>query len=221
MDGLKENTVNVAYSSASSARQQRVHAFDFDGTLTSRDTLIEFIRFAKGGQELWRSLLVHIHLLVAMKLGFYDNGKAKERVFSYCFKGMPEEAFGDICRRFAAGKKQLLRKNGMAAVDRLRAEPCTKVLIVTASVDRWVAPFFDGMPEVTVVGTRVEVKDGRLTGRFCTKNCYGEEKVRRIRELFPERRAYYLTAYGDSSGDCAMLDFANEGYYRPFEKKQD
>ena len=28
-----------------------IHAFDFDGTLTRRDTLIEFIRYVKGNKE--------------------------------------------------------------------------------------------------------------------------------------------------------------------------
>lgn len=83
-----------------SAKRQTVHAFDFDGTLTSRDTFIELIRFAKGEKELWLCLLKHIHLLVAMKLGLYDNGKAKEAVFSYCFKGMTEDSFNGLCRRF-------------------------------------------------------------------------------------------------------------------------
>ena len=218
MNGLNDNDINVAGTPASPGGRLHVHAFDFDGTLTRKDTLIEFIRFAKGEQELWRSLLVHLHLLVAMKLGLYDNGKAKERVFAYCFKGMSEAGFNDVCRRFATAKARLLRKDGMAHVDSLRAQQGTKVMIVTASIDRWVAPFFADRPDIEVLGTRVEVRDGVLTGRFSTPNCYGEEKVRRIKELFPDRRAYHLTAYGDSGGDCPMLDYANEGYYKRFEK---
>ena len=27
---------------------------------------------------------------------------------------------------------------------------------------------------------------------------------------------YWLTAYGDSRGDYELLDFANEGHYKPF-----
>lgn len=202
-----------------SAKRQTVHAFDFDGTLTSRDTFIELIRFAKGEKELWLCLLKLIHLLLAMKLGLYDNGKAKEAVFSYCFKGMTEEAFDDLCRRFASAGSRFLRSGGIDMIGKLQAEWNTRVLIVTASSDRWVAPFFKDMPGVTVIGTGIEVRDGVLTGRFSTRNCHGEEKVRRISELLPDRRTYKLVAYGDSSGDCAMLDFANEGYYRPFRKK--
>jgi phosphoserine phosphatase len=60
------------------------------------------------------------------------------------------------------------------------------------------------------------VKDGRLTGRFLTKNCYGQEKVNRIKELYPHREEYHLTAYGDSNGDRELLAFADEAHYKPF-----
>ena len=91
------------------------------------------------------------------------------------------------------------------------------MVVVSASVNNWVEPFFDGIGGVYVVGTMVEERGGVLTGRFLTKNCYGEEKVNRLLQLFPERTQYRLTAYGDSQGDAQLLDFANEAYYKPFK----
>jgi phosphoserine phosphatase len=84
-------------------------------------------------------------------------------------------------------------------------------------VENWVRPFFGDLSDaMQFLCTRVDVKDGVLTGRFLTKNCFGKEKVARLRTLYPNRRAIELTAYGDSRGDREMLDYANEGYYRPF-----
>jgi phosphoserine phosphatase len=76
-----------------------------------------------------------------------------------------------------------------------------------------VQPFF---PDVKVVGTQIEVKDGRLTGRFLTKNCYGQEKVNRLLSLYPHRQDYCLVAYGDSRGDKELLSFADESHFKPF-----
>jgi phosphoserine phosphatase len=76
-----------------------------------------------------------------------------------------------------------------------------------------VQPFF---PQVKVVGTQIEVIDGKLTGRFLSKNCYGQEKVNRILSLYPNRQDYHLTAYGDSRGDKEMLAFADESHFKPF-----
>jgi phosphoserine phosphatase len=67
-----------------------------------------------------------------------------------------------------------------------------------------------------VLGTQVEVIDGKLTGRFLSKNCYGQEKVNRILSLYPNRQEYNLTAYGDSRGDKEMLAFADESHFKPF-----
>jgi phosphatidylglycerophosphatase C len=67
---------------------------------------------------------------------------------------------------------------------------------------------------VDLIATKLEMKDGRITGRFLTRNCSGKEKVRRIEERYDVKSFNYIYAYGDSSGDRAMLDLANERYYK-------
>lgn len=194
----------------------KVHAFDFDGTLTRRDTLVEFIRYVKGDKEFLKCFLRYSPQLVAMKVGLYPNWKVKRQVFSYCFAGMKEEVFNDFSTRFAQAKSSLMRPAGVEKIRSLLQDDC-QVVVVSASVENWVRPFFGDLSDaIQFLCTRVEVKDGVLTGRFLTKNCFGKEKVARLRTLYPDRRAIELTAYGDSRGDREMLDYANEGYYRPF-----
>ena len=65
---------------------------------------------------------------------------------------------------------------------------------------------------IDILATRIEVdSNGLLTGRFLSKNCYGQEKVNRLLEVEPNRDEYTLHAYGDSRGDKEMLAFADEG----------
>ena len=191
---------------------RKVYAFDFDGTLTTRDTLLEFIRFACGAKAFVLGFLRHAHLLVLMKLKLYPNWKAKQRIFSYFFKGMDLKAFDSICQHFADDNRHLLRPKGIQAIEKAKAEGA-ELLIVSASIDNWVQPFF---PQVTVLGTQIEVLNGSLTGRFLTKNCYGQEKVNRILALYPDRSSYHLIAYGDSRGDKQLLSFADEAHFKPF-----
>lgn len=194
---------------------KELHAFDFDGTLTRRDTLLELMRFVLGDKAFCLCMLRHLHLLVLMKLGLYPNWKAKQTIFSYCFKGMTVEKFNSNCAHFASQKRHFLRPKGTELVRKM-ASFGNKVVIVSASINNWVEPFFADVPGVEVIGTMVEERDGVLTGRFLTKNCYGEEKVRRLLQLYPERASYRLVAYGDSKGDFALLDFADEAHYKPF-----
>lgn len=191
---------------------KKIYAFDFDGTLTTKDTLIEFIRYAKGSMALGLGFLRHAHLLVKMKLGLYPNYKAKQKVFAHFFKDTTLDDFNALCKAFAASSSHLLRPNAIEAIN-LAIKEGSEVVIVSASIDNWVQPFF---PQVKVLGTQIEVIDGKLTGRFLSKNCYGQEKVNRILSLYPNRQDYHLTAYGDSSGDKEMLAFADESYFKPF-----
>ena len=191
---------------------KKIVAFDFDGTLTTKDTLIEFIRYACGTGAFVRGFLLYAPLLVLMKLGLFPNWKAKQKVFAYFFEGMKIEEFDGVCQRFAKDNQHLLRPKGIEAIQQA-LDKGAEVLIVSASIDNWVQPFF---AEVKVLGTQVEVIDGKLSGRFLTKNCYGQEKVNRILALFPNRSEYHLTAYGDSRGDKELLAFADESDYKPF-----
>ena len=193
---------------------KKIVAFDFDGTLTTKDTLLVFIRYACGFRAFVVGFLRYSPLLVLMKLGLYPNYKVKQKVFSYFFKGMKLEDFDHLCQQFAQDYQHLLRPQGIEAMNQAFSDGA-EVLIVSASIDNWVQPFF---PEVKVLGTQVEVKDGLLTGRFLTKNCYGQEKVNRILALYPNRSEYHLTAYGDSQGDKELLAFADESHYKPFQE---
>ena len=186
----------------------KVFAFDFDGTLTTRDTLLAFIRYACGTPRFLLGFLLHAPLLVLLKLRLYSNGKAKQRLFTWFFRGMPLETFDALCQSFARSHRHLLRPETVSLLQQALSEGA-EVLVVSASIDNWVQPFF---PTVTVLGTQIEVIDGRLTGRFLTPNCYGQEKVRRILALYPDRSAYRLTAYGDSRGDRELLAFADEAH---------
>lgn len=200
---------------------RKIYAFDFDGTLTTKDTLLEFIRFAKGSGQMFRGFLLFSPLLLLMKLHLYPNWKAKQQVFSYFFKGMNIDDFNALCTHFAEQNKHLLRPAGIEKVRQAIEEEQATVLIISASIDNWVRPFFDEIDKkIQVLGTQIETNGGRLTGQFTTKNCYGQEKVNRLTALYPHREAYELIAFGDSRGDKELLDFADKGFYKPFRNKK-
>lgn len=206
-------------SANTKANLKKVYVFDFDGTLTTRDTLIEFIRFAKGNVSFVIGFLLFSPILILMKLGWYPNWKAKQKVFSYFFKGMSIREFDEKCKNFAECRAELIRLKGLKAVDKAVDENA-KVVIVSASIENWVRAFFRqfGLDMVIISGTKIEVKNAVVTGQFIGNNCYGPEKVRRIQELFPDRKQYKLIAFGDSKGDKELLAYADESHYKPFRK---
>ena len=206
--------------------RHKVYIFDFDGTLTTRDTLLLFIRFVCGQRGFVAVFLRYAPLLVLMKLKLYPNWRVKQKVFAHCFGGMTTETFNDYCCSFARKYGScVLRPKGFATVRKALDEGAT-VMIVSASVDNWVRPFFDDIlttlsnpTAFVVLGTEVEAIDGILTGQFKSRNCYGAEKVRRLSAQLPApREDCYIVAFGDSRGDKEMLQYADEAHYKPFRR---
>lgn len=211
--------------------KKKLYCFDFDGTLTTSDTLLEFIRYAKGTGRFLMVFLMYSPLLVLMKLHLFPNWKAKQLIFAHLFAGMRIEKFDALCRDFAEEYQHLLRPKGVTLVHEALVAGA-QVFIVSASIDNWVRPFFKvrSLDGVRVLGTQIEVIDGRLTGKFKSNNCYGEEKVHRICEALSAptstsspasaapfvRSQYEIEAFGDSRGDKEMLTFADKGHYKPF-----
>ena len=211
--------------------KKKIYCFDFDGTLTTSDTLLEFIKYAKGTSRFLMVFLMYSPLLVLMKLHLFPNWKAKQLIFAHLFAGMRIEKFDALCRDFAEEYQHLLRPKGVTLVHEALVAGA-QVFIVSASIDNWVRPFFKvrGLDGVRVLGTQIEVIDGRLTGKFKSNNCYGEEKVHRICEALSAptstsspasaapfvRSQYEIEAFGDSRGDKEMLTFADKGHYKPF-----
>lgn len=197
----------------------KLYAFDFDGTITTKDTFIAFIRFVKGDLRTFLGLLLYAPILIMMKLKLYPNWKAKQQLFTYFFKGMNMKEFKLKCNEFARHNKALIRPLALIEIQKALKEG-EKVIIITASIDMWVRPFFSELDkDIRIVGTKIEEKEGKVTGHFITHNCYGAEKVNRLKEIMPNRNSYELISYGDSRGDKELLEYADKGYFKPFRKK--
>ena len=213
-------------------KKEKIYCFDFDGTLTKKDTLIEFIKYTWGIPRFIMGFLLYSPLLVLMKFHLFPNWKAKQLIFKHFFGGMTIEEFDECCTYFASQNLHLLRFDGIRLIQEAQHNH-ERVFVVSASIDNWVRPFFafQMLANVEVIGTQIEVINGKVTGRFKTNNCYGEEKVRRIKEALAsisqrerkessylpfDRRRYEIEAFGDSRGDKEMLAFADHAHYKPF-----
>lgn len=198
----------------------KVYAFDFDGTLTKKDTFLAFIEYAKGyGKTFWGFFLFS-PILILMKLRLFPNWKAKQMVFSWFFKGMNINEFNQICHEFADRNQRIIRTRGWDTIRKALANG-EQVIIITASIENWVKPFFKEFGnQIKVEGTKIDVRINQITGQFLTQNCYGVEKTKRLKEVFPYRQAYELIAFGDSNGDRYLLNEADESHYKPFRNEK-
>ena len=192
-------------------KRRNIAAFDFDGTLTTRDSFPAFIRFAVGVPRFLAGFLLYSPLLVLMKLRLYPGDKAKEKVFSFFFKGWEYGRFKALGSAFASEIEDMRNEPVISRLQEHIAHGDT-VYVISASIRDWVEPWSLQQSVHAVLATEVEVDaDGRLTGRFSTRNCNGEEKVNRLLQVEPRRDSYALAAYGDSRGDEPLLALADTG----------
>ena len=189
--------------------------FDFDGTITTDDSLIKFIRFVVGDVKFIWGMTLLSPMLAAYKLKFIPNYKAKQYMLSYFFKGMSDEKFMQVANEYSLKHiKIILRPKAMEKIT-WHKEQGHKVVIVSASIECWLKPWCDEN-NLDLIATKLEMIDGIVTGKFLTKNCYGIEKTNRVQELYNLSDYDHIYAYGDSSGDKELLELANESFYKPF-----
>jgi HAD superfamily hydrolase (TIGR01490 family) len=182
-----------------------VAVFDFDGTLTTKDTLLLFIRYSCGTIRFMFGMALYSPLIVMMMLRLYPNWKCKEKIFSFFFKGMPYEKFKRLGEDFGNNFRNTIIRPSMKERLQWHLSQNHKVYVISASIEEWVKPFFCTFGDVTVLATRVKPD---LSG-FASNNCYGQEKVERLLKAEPDREKYFLYAYGDSRGDREMLAFSD------------
>lgn len=197
--------------------KRTIAAFDFDGTITTRDSMLELIRYIHGSWQLRKWLVLNFHRLLLMKAGFLPSGEVKQRLLSHFFGGILVSDFEKRCDDFFnATHTKMLRDAALRRVDYHRANGDT-IVIVSASADIWIKPFARHLGICDIISSQMEVTpDGRLTGKILGHNCKGKEKVARFLERFPDRSDYRVEAYGDSSGDKEMLIFADIPHLKNF-----
>ncbi|MCO6498518.1 MAG: haloacid dehalogenase-like hydrolase [Chitinophagaceae bacterium] len=195
---------------------KKIAFFDFDGTITTKDTMIELIRFSKGSGKLTIGLLLLSPFIVGMKLNLISNRRAKEILLSYFFKGMDEVDFNRLCQKFSEEKLPGIIRGKMK--DRIKGfrKSGVDVVIVTASASQWVK-YWARQNNCSLISSELEVKNGKITGRLVGENCNFGEKSRRIKVQFNLSDYSDIYVYGDSSGDKEMLKLATHPFYRKFD----
>jgi phosphatidylglycerophosphatase C len=193
-------------------------AFDFDGTLTSHDSFIAFLRW-RGGAGAWLAGLAVLAPAGLRYLADRDRGRIKAAAVKRFLAGLTRAELEAEAQRFATDRgRALLRPDALRAWRRWQREGA-RCVIVTASPELTVAPFARALGADRLLGTRLALDAGdRLTGALVGLNCRGAEKVRRLKEAFGDDVALEA-AYGDTDGDREMLALAEEKGFRVFNGK--
>jgi phosphatidylglycerophosphatase C len=186
-----------------------VAAFDVDGTLTTRDCVVPFLRHVAGTASLVAGIGRRATEVVPA-LARRDRDRLKEIASVVTFAGRPVEQIDAAGREYAAHVASAwLREDTVKLLDQHRRNG-DHIVLVSASYVAYLVPLAEHLGAADVIGTRLVVDNsGTCTGALDGGNCRGAAKVVRLHrwldERFGGRNNVTLWAYGDSRGDEPML----------------
>ena len=190
-------------------------AFDFDGTLTIRDSFTAFLRWRAGAAG-WVLGLAKMVPALAAYIGDRDRGRIKAASVREFLHGVERATLEAEAERYADQVWDRFMRPDALACWKAWGDKGAHRVIVTASPETTVAPFARRLGAEGLIGTRLmfDAQD-RVAGAFVGENCRGIEKVRRLREAYGDDMKL-AAAYGDTSGDTEMIAIAEEKGFRVF-----
>jgi phosphatidylglycerophosphatase C len=191
-------------------------AFDFDGTLTIRDSFTAFLAW-RAGPLGYAARLAGLTPSAISYLFHRDRGRIKAAAAHAFLRNLSRNEIEAQAIAFAQiYARRLLRPDAVRAWKQWQTLGA-RLVIVTASPESIVAPFARGLGAERLIGTRLAFDaNDRFIGELDGANCRGPEKVRRLYEAFgPDLRLE--AAYGDTDGDLEMLALAEEQGFQVFK----
>ena len=187
--------------------------FDLDRTLTKRGCFTAFIFYAARKRPRRFLSLPHIFFaVIAHALGFYERDDVKLLMWRKVVGGLPHEIAVAMGKTFTHKWIQNeLRKQTYAIIKKHR-EAGDRLILATAAMDIIADPFGQILGFDEIICTRTGwTADNRVSGHFDGKNCYGEEKLRRVQLTTRDFTFSQSTAYSDHITDLRLLLWAKNG----------
>lgn len=187
---------------------------DFDGTITTKDSLAEFIKFYKSPFYFYCGLVLLSPILILFKLGVISNQRAKELLTKFYFGKESLDEFIKKATYYSLHKiDEIIIPKAINTLHEHKKNGAT-IVIVSASFSLYLSDWCK-KNDFELLATELEIINDKITGKFKGKNCYGNEKVNKIKNHY-QLDDSVIYAYGDTKGDLPMLELANYPFYRIF-----
>lgn len=194
-----------------------IAVFDFDHTLTNRDSLLPFLFYLQGFWKTNYHLITLIPTFLRFLSGNLSRQATKERILTCFIKGLSAVNLQTLGTIYA--DQQLDHYLNPQALKRLAWHQAQghRCLLISASLEFYLKPWAIRHGFETVLASQLEfTSTSHATGRLKGLNCWGPEKRNRLLAYLGDKKNYRLYVYGDSRGDQEILELADYPFYRQF-----
>ena len=187
--------------------------FDFDGTITNRETMPDFMRAAVRSHRLWFGSVLLLPFILGYKAGLVSGTLVRTVICRFGFWRIPVHELEEHGQRFARDVlPATLRPEAMERIAWHQRRGDT-VVVVSGGLDLYLSHWCQEHG-IELLCSALEQRAGRFTGRYRGRQCVRDEKARLVRERFPLSQFSRVFAYGDTPEDRELLALAHEPYYR-------
>ena len=187
--------------------------FDFDGTITTRETFADFVRTAAPPERVARGRWQLAPWIAGYRLGMVSGTTVRAKIVDVAFRGLDAATLRERGEDFARQVlPPLLRPEAMARIawHRQRGD---RVVVVSGGFDLYLAPWC-AAHALDLICSSLHSVEGVLTGRYQGAQCVNEEKARQVQARYPRAQYREVHAYGDTREDRALLALADHVAYR-------
>jgi len=186
--------------------------FDFDGTLTKKDSFVSYFSFVNGRSTFILKSLSIIHYILGYYLKIISGERLKEKYLQILVRDKSKvEMQKHTARYVQEASSSILGTQVYNQMLKFKSDGF-RCIVVSASMDIWLDEWCR-INECEVICTKAEVVNGKYTGRLSTPDCVGNEKVIRIRQHIALENYDTIAAYGNAA-DSDMLALASNNDLR-------
>lgn len=196
-----------------SKTSKTIAVFDFDGTITDIDTYIAFLAGflmrnpTRTMRAAWLPLAVVMH-----KLSIRDNSWLKEVFLRSIAGGTHRYQLDPWCQQFIHSiLKEHIRPGAQEAI-KFHRSAGHELVLITASFDFYTTHIAEALGFDHLISTRADWGENDvLTGLIDGRNCYGVDKINRLKSYFNDDRSQLtVVAYSDHHSDIPLLQWADK-----------
>lgn len=187
--------------------------FDFDGTLTTRETFVDVLRACTPRWRIAAGRAVLAPCVLAYRAGRLSAGGMRAVASRVAFAGRDAAVVRARMRDAAFDVLPALECPAMIARLHAHRDRGDRVVVVSGNYEWLLAPWCDAHG-VECLASRLEIRAGRLTGRYDGAQCAGTHKPERVHAHVDVGAFDRVHAYGDTAEDDALLALAHVRTFR-------
>lgn len=187
--------------------------FDFDGTITTHETMPDFLHRSVSRPRLILGKLLLAPLVLGYKLGFVSGVVIRRAIVRFGYSGVPVAALEAAGQDFARDYlPNVLRREAVERIAWHKAQG-HKVVVVSGGLDVYLAHWCNDH-ELDLICSSLQHRQGILTGQYLGRQCVLAEKARLVRARYDLTAYSTVYAYGDTPEDQELLGLATKQFYQ-------